>query len=195
MLHYIGSYKERLKSVLTQLGAVAPVVRLCSSSQPEIQAAAVGVINVLSGHAEASSAIANSGQHTLLMCSQCVLCLWPLGPDGEPAKRSYLSTPCMLRLQHAHVVAHLFLSSGRTLQEEYSPILGLDLSLHFWLLWSQVYLLDIHVSCNSEDQDQDHRVQGWTFVKLWADKSGTAGLTDAYASPVSRCLNLICLWL
>ena len=51
---------------MTQMGTVAPVVRLCRSSQPEIQAEAADVVKVLSRHARAASVIVDCGEHTLL---------------------------------------------------------------------------------------------------------------------------------
>ena len=58
---------------MTQMGAVAPVVRLCRSSQPEIQAEAADVIKVLSRHARAARVIVDCGQHSLLNYDQQLL--------------------------------------------------------------------------------------------------------------------------
>ena len=55
---------------MAQMGTVAPVVRLCRSTQPEIQAEATDVVKVLSRHARAASVIVDCGQHTLLSYPQ-----------------------------------------------------------------------------------------------------------------------------
>ena len=77
MLHYIGADKEPVQAAVTQIGAVAPVLRLCGSSQPEIQAAAADVVRVLSRHAGAALAVVDCGQH-LHLCTLNVFHLWGL---------------------------------------------------------------------------------------------------------------------
>lgn len=61
-LYFIGADKEALQAQMTQMGVVAPVVRLCRSPQPEIQAEAADVVKVLARHARAASVIVDCGE-------------------------------------------------------------------------------------------------------------------------------------
>lgn len=64
-LYFIGADKEALQAAMTQMGTVAPVVRLCRSQQPEIQAEAADVVKVLSRHPRAATVIIECGEHLL----------------------------------------------------------------------------------------------------------------------------------
>ena len=61
-LYFIGADKEALQAAMTQMGTVAPVVKLCRSQQPEIQAEAADVVKVLSRHAKAAAVIIECGK-------------------------------------------------------------------------------------------------------------------------------------
>lgn len=60
-LYFIGADKDRLQAEMTDKGAVPPVVRLCWSSQAEIQAEAADVAKVLARNAQAASIIVDCG--------------------------------------------------------------------------------------------------------------------------------------
>ena len=61
-LYFVGADKAPMQSALAAAGAVAPVVRLCRSPQPEVQAEAVDVVKVLSRHPRAARIIVDLGQ-------------------------------------------------------------------------------------------------------------------------------------
>lgn len=61
-LYFVGADKAPMQAALAAAGAVAPVVRLCRSSQPELQAEAVDVVKVLSRHPRASRIIVDLGE-------------------------------------------------------------------------------------------------------------------------------------
>ena len=61
-LYFIGADKDKLQTAMTEKGAVGPVVRLCRSSQSEIQAEAADVAKVLARNATACSIIAECGR-------------------------------------------------------------------------------------------------------------------------------------
>ena len=61
-LYFVGADKAPMQAALAAAGAVAPVVRLCRSGQPELQAEAVDVVKVLSRHPRASRVIIDLGE-------------------------------------------------------------------------------------------------------------------------------------
>ena len=61
-LYFVGADKAQMQAALAAAGVVAPVVRLCRSSQPELQAEAVDVVKVLSRHPRASRVIVDLGE-------------------------------------------------------------------------------------------------------------------------------------
>ncbi|KAK9786899.1 hypothetical protein WJX73_000622 [Symbiochloris irregularis] len=57
VLYFVGADKTELQATLAAAGAVGPVVRLCRSTQPEVQAEAVDVVKVLSRNPRAGRVI------------------------------------------------------------------------------------------------------------------------------------------
>ena len=60
-LYFIGADKAAMQGALASAGAVTPVVRLCRSTQPEVQAEAVDVLKVMSRHPRASRVVVDLG--------------------------------------------------------------------------------------------------------------------------------------
>ena len=65
-LYFVGADKAPMQAALAAAGAVAPVVRLCRSSQPEVQAEATDVLKVLARHPRASRVIVDLGEPTAI---------------------------------------------------------------------------------------------------------------------------------
>ena len=61
-LYFIGADKDKLQAAMTEKGAVSPVVRLCRSSEVEIQAEAADVVKVLARNTKAASLIVACGE-------------------------------------------------------------------------------------------------------------------------------------
>ena len=60
-LYFVGADKAALQAAMASAGAVAPTVRLCRSSHPEVQAEAADVLKVLARSASAAQAIVDLG--------------------------------------------------------------------------------------------------------------------------------------
>lgn len=74
-LYFVGADKPALQGALVAAGAIPPVVRLCHSTQREVQAEAVDVLKVLSRHQRASRVIVDLGEtlHCLKLLIQRVM--------------------------------------------------------------------------------------------------------------------------
>ena len=66
-LYFIGADKDKLQAAMTEKGAVSPVVRLCRSSQAEIQAEAADVAKVLARNGTAASIIVDCGELSIVL--------------------------------------------------------------------------------------------------------------------------------
>ena len=61
-LYFVGADKAALQAAMASAGAVAPTVRLCRSTHPEIQAEAADVLKVLARSATAAQVIVDLGK-------------------------------------------------------------------------------------------------------------------------------------
>ena len=70
-LYFVGADKTTLQAAMASAGAVAPAVRLCRSSQPEVQAEAADVLKVLARSPSAAHVIADLGAARGRPCTSC----------------------------------------------------------------------------------------------------------------------------